>query len=170
MTTGAFVRRAVVLELDQTTGGTETLASGTVEAGGRSGDVVKLTLRVSAAHAVALATRARAADTSQGAYVAGLLDGHPPAAVPPNRGEAIAALVASTDQLAALSTDISALIRFLRQGNIRDAGRYRDRLDDLFVETRQHLKQAAELLSAVLPSGQQRGGISAIARRLPRRR
>ena len=70
MTTGAFVRRAVVLQLDQAASGDQTSATGAFEPAGTVGAVVKLTLRVSAAHAVALATRAREADMSQGAYVA----------------------------------------------------------------------------------------------------
>ncbi len=167
VTTGAFVRRAVLLQLDEAASGGQTL---TPAAFGPAGPVVKLTLRVSAAHAVALATRARQADVSQGAYVAGLLDGHPPDPMPPDRAAAIAALVASTDQLAALGTDISALTRFLRQANAAAAAPYRQRIDDLFVEVRQHLKQAADLFGAVIPVRTQRGGMTAIARRPTRRR
>ena len=128
MTTGAFVRRAVVLQLD----GAQYEPGGMAPAA--AGPIVKLTLRVTAAHAVALATRARQADTSQGAYVAGLLDGNPPPPVPPSRADAIAALVASTDQLAALSKDMSALNRFLRQANAPGVNQFRQRLDDLFNE------------------------------------
>ena len=163
MTTGAFVRRAVVLQLDEAANDTADLVPAVV------GTVVKLTLRVSATHAVALATRARQADTSQGAYVAGLLDGLPPPPVPPDRAEAIAALVASTDQLAALSADISALTRLLRQVNVAAAAQYRQRLDDLFGEVRQHLKQAADLFSAAQPLARRRAGPSAVARPASRR-
>lgn len=133
------------------------------------GPVVKLTLRVSAAHAAALAMRARQADSSQGAYVAGLLDGMPPSPVPPDRAEAIAALVASTDQLAALSTDISALARLLRQANAPAAARYRQRIDDLFVEVRAHLKQAADLFRGAIPVRQRRAGLPGIGRAARRR-
>ena len=145
MTTGAFVRRAVVLQLDDTAHASVDAAPVT------DGTIVKVTLRLSAPHAVALATRARQADASQGAYVAGLLDGSPPAPLPPDRADAIAALVASTDQLAALSTDISALTRLLKQANGGAAARYRERVDDLFVEVRQHLKQATDLFRTVIP-------------------
>ena len=44
---------------------------------------VKVTVRMSATHAVTLATRAHSADVSQGAYVAGLLDNAPPPPLPP---------------------------------------------------------------------------------------
>ena len=147
MGTSAFVRRAVVLQLDQAAND----ADGAAHPQERSGPVVKLTLRVSAAHAVVLASRARAADTSQGAYVAGLLDGSPPPPVPPDRAKAIAALVASTDQLAALGPDVNALCRLLRVGNMPAANRYREGIDALFVEVRRHLKQAADLFSVLVP-------------------
>jgi len=133
------------------------------------GPGVKLTLRVSTAHAMALAKRAPQADTSQGAYVVGLLDGMPPPPVPPDRADAIAALIASTDQLAALSTDISALTRFLRQPNAAAAAPYRQRIDDLFVEVRTHLKWAADLFGEVVPVRQRRTGLPGI-RRAARRR
>jgi hypothetical protein len=145
MTTGAFVRHAVMLQLDA------AAREFTPTAPMTGGPIVKVTLRLSAAHAVVLATRARQADASQGAYIAGLLDGCPPAPVPPDRAGAIAALVASTDKMAVLSTDISALTRLLRQAKAPEAARYRQRLDDLFVEVRQHLKQAAELFGSAIP-------------------
>lgn len=163
MTTCAFVRRAVVLQLDEAANDTADLVPAVV------GPVVKLTLRVSAAQAVALATRARQADTSQGAYVAGLLDGCPPPPVPPNRADAIAALVRSTDQLAALSADISALTRLLRQANVGAAAQYRQRLDDLFGEVRQHLKLAAELFSTAEPLARGQAGRRAARRPALRR-
>jgi hypothetical protein len=118
---------------------------------------------------VALATRARQADTSQGTYVAGLLEGMPPPPVPPDRADAIAALIASTDQLAALSTDISALTRFLRQANAAAAAPYRQRIDDLFVEVRAHLKKAADLFGEVVPVRQRRIGLPGIGRAARRR-
>ncbi len=162
MATGAFVRRAVVLQLDDASSEPAPATSM------HDGPVVKLTLRLSAAHAVALATRARQADISQGAYVAGLLDGSPPAPVPPDRANAIAALVASTDQLAALNADIAALTRLLRQANAAAAARYRERLDDLFVEVREHLKKAADLFGGV-PAGQRRAARPGVGRAQRRR-
>jgi hypothetical protein len=163
MTAGAFVRRPVALQLDGAASPTEGLKPAAV------GPVVKLTLRVSAAHSVALATRARQADTSQGTYVAGLLDGMPPPPVPADRADAIAALVASTDQLAALSTDISALTRFLKQANAPAAAPYRQRIDDLFVEVRTHLKQAADMFGQVVPVRQRRTSLPGIGRAVRRR-
>ncbi|EFK95689.1 conserved hypothetical protein, partial [sediment metagenome] len=163
MTTAAFVRRAVVLQLDGAVKPAESLVPAA------AGPVAKLTLRVSAAHAVALATRARQADTSQGAYVAGLLDGMPSPPVPPERADAIAALVASTDQLAALSTDINTILRLLRQANAPAAAPLRHRLNDLFTEVRQHLKQAADVFGTVIPAPRRRARLPATGRPTPRR-
>lgn len=162
MATGAFVRRAVVLQLDDAADEPATALPMP------DSPIVKRTLRLSATHAVALATRARQADTSQGAYVAGLLDGSPPVPVPPDRANAIAALIASTDQLAVLSADIAALTRLLRQANAAAAARYRERLDDLFVEVREHLKKAADLFSEAVSARQRRAAMPGIGR--PRRR
>lgn len=163
MATGAFVRRAVVLQLDDAAD--EPAPAPPVP----DGPLVKLTLRLPDTRAVALATRARQADTSQGAYVAGLLDGSPPAPVSPDRANAIAALVASTDQVAALSADIAALTRLLRQANAAAAAPYRKRLDDLFVEVREHLKKAADLFSEVVPARQRRAVMPGIGRAQRRR-
>ena len=80
MTTAALARKALGTLLDDEQsddqiGSNDTTAS--------DAQVVKVTLRLSAAHAAALVTRARAADVSQGAYVAGLIDGTPPNPLPP---------------------------------------------------------------------------------------
>lgn len=162
MTTGAFVRRAVLLQLEDTALASAEPMPSMPSAGE---PLVKVTLRMSAAHVVALATRARRADISQGAYVAALLEGHPPPPVPSDRKEAIAALVASTDQLAALGTDIRALTRFLSQSHIAAATRYRQRLDDVFIEVREHLLLAGQMLGSTPPVQRSR----VIGRPSPRR-
>ena len=76
-----------------------------------------------------------------------------------------AALVASTDQLA----DISALTRLLRQAKVEAAARYRQRLDDLFNEVRQHLKQAADLFSVAHPAAPRRASPGTAGRPRTRR-
>ena len=67
---------------------------------------VKLTVRLRRGVAVRLATRARACGLSHGTYLATLIDGTPapPLAV-------VAALNASTDQLAVVSADLNEVIR-----------------------------------------------------------
>jgi hypothetical protein len=110
MTTAALVRRAVLAMIDDVPcdaddSGSIDSASGTA--------VVKVTLRLPVAHAVLLASRARRADVSQGSYVARLIDGTPAQPRAPNHAQAVAALMASTDRLAALSADLNAFIRLL---------------------------------------------------------
>jgi len=60
-----------------------------------------VTLGLPTTHAVALASRARLADVSQGAYATSTLDGAPPSPLSPDHAHAVAALVRSTDRLAA---------------------------------------------------------------------
>ncbi len=74
---------------------------------------IRVTLRMSGSHAVTLASRARAADVSQGTYVARLIDGTPAQPLSPDHTQAITALMASTDRLAALSVDLNAFMRLL---------------------------------------------------------
>lgn len=163
MTSGAFVRRAVKLQFDRTANERPSAALAAV------GSTVKLTLRLSSRHAAALAARARASDKSQGAYVAGLLDGSPPAPAAPDRSAAIAALVASTDQLAALSTDINAMVRLLRQGKAAEAKRHRDRLNEVSAEVHQHLKKVADLFGDLVPARRGLPGVGTLRRSAPGR-
>jgi len=79
--------------------------------------LVKVTLRLPAAHAVLLARQARAADVSQGAYVADLLDGVSRSPLAPDHAQAIATLARSTDRLAALSTDLNSFMRLPSRGH-----------------------------------------------------
>jgi hypothetical protein len=169
MATGAFVRRAVALQLDFAAQEPTRAAPVAVAARETFGPIVKVTIRLSAADAVALATRAREADTSQGAYVAGLLDGCPLVPVPPNRAEAITALVASTDLLASLGADISSLTRFLRQANVPAANRYRERLEGVHGEVQAHLKKAADLFREIIPARPTRAGVMTVVRSIRKR-
>ena len=116
MTTAALVRKALVQLLDDPSSRGETCRDDTATT--RHSPAVKITIRLAAAHAVALASRARAADVSQGIYVAGLLDGTPPVPMPLDHARAVAALVGSTDQLAAMSADLNAFMRLLGRGLI----------------------------------------------------
>lgn len=125
---------------------------------------VKVSVRLSAEHAVGLATRAREADVSQGAYIAGLLDGVPPAPMPPDHREAIAALLASTDQLAATSADINALLRLLGRVSRAELEPYRARVLSLVEDVRGHLELASRLMTALAPP---RGSSAAHHRRRP---
>ena len=76
MTPAALVRKALAASLDGAPCSGDMAGHDTATAGG--GPVVMITLRLSATHAVALTTRARAAGVSHGAYVAGLINDTPP--------------------------------------------------------------------------------------------
>ena len=57
-----------------------------------------------------------------------------------------AALLASNDRLAALSTDLVALVALLRQTKVEQARPYRDRLEAADTEIRRHLDRASTLI------------------------
>lgn len=144
MTAAALVRSAVVAVLDDEPGDRDdTTDSGKTS----SRHVVKVTLRLSPAHAVALASRARAADVSQGGYVAGLMDGAQPGPLPPDHASAIAALTASTDRLAVMSSDLNAFMRLLGRGSSAEIERYRAGIMSLADDVRGHLASAATLIA-----------------------
>lgn len=148
VTTAALVRRAVVRMLDDE-------GAGGAELGGIKpdvGKVTKLTLRVSSAHAAALASRARAADVSQGRYVCTLLDGVPAPPRPADHLTAVNALRASTDKVAAMSVDLNAFLRLLRLGPNKQTENYRAGLMSLADDMRAHLATASALIADLAPS------------------
>ena len=119
LTVAAFVRRAVMTIAEAPVDSTETRS---IAPSGAEQRLIKVTLRLTADHALLLATRARSAEVSQGSYVAGLLDGQPPPRAASDRREAIAALAKSTDQLAVMSTDLQTVLRLIRTA-LTGAGR-----------------------------------------------
>jgi hypothetical protein len=116
------------------------------------GKVVKVTLRLPAAHAFLLSRRARAADVSQGDYVAGLLDGTPRVPPPPDHAQAIAALARSTDQLAVISTDLNAFMRLVGCVPRSELERYRAGILTLADDVRRHLAIAASFIAELKPA------------------
>jgi hypothetical protein len=141
LSAGAFVRRAILSQLEDDGPGAEPDRPDAI------GPVVKVTLRLSAAHAVLQATRTRRADVSQGAYVAGVLDGMLPPPLPPDHAQAIAALVRSTDQLSVLSRDINGFVRALPSCNLERLEPYRRSVSSLLDEVRKHLAVAGALVN-----------------------
>lgn len=146
MTTAALVRHAVTAMLDDTpsdVGDNAPIdsASGT--------PVLKVTLRLPVGHAVVLANRARVADVSQGTYVARLIDGTPAQPRAPNHTQAVAALMASTDRLAALSADLNAFMRLLGRTPSSQLEPYRASIRSLASDVRVHLASAAALVAAL---------------------
>ncbi len=143
-TTAALARTAIrsLLEVESS-----DKKIGRNDAGMRDVQIVKVTLRLSAAHATALSRRARSADVSQGTYVAGLIDGMPPNPLPPDHMHAVTALVSSTNQLAAMGADLNAFMRLLVRGSSTEIERYRAGIMSLTNDVRSHLALAALLVA-----------------------
>jgi hypothetical protein len=145
------VRRAVERELGAAAATTE-LAGETGcprAAGGRA----KLSIRLTSAEAARLAAGAARAGLSRSAYVAGLLAEVPllvsgSAAQP----DLLAALNASCAELSTLSRNLHHLTTLLRQGQVRAALEYREMLDTLGGDVREHLAMAAGLLAELRPA------------------
>jgi hypothetical protein len=149
-TPAALTRRAVLLLLnDHPTGGEPAI---TVPVDAATRGVVKVTLRVSGAHAASLTSRARAADMSQGDYVSSLLDGMVPAAMPADHASTVTALMASTDRVAALSADLYAFLRVLGRASVPQLEPYRASITSLTKDVRQHLAVAAALVAELRPA------------------
>lgn len=146
MTAAALVRRAVTAMLDEAPcakGG-----SGSIDSAG-STHVAKVTLRLPVAHAVVLASRARLADVSQGSYVASLIDGAPTQPRALDHTSAVAALMASTDRLAALSADLNAFMRLSGRTPRSELEPFRTSVPSLADDVRVHLASAAALVASL---------------------
>ena len=115
---------------------------------------VRLSLRMSREEASDTLAAARQAGLAPGAYVAGLVAGVPALAGGASRDEHIAALIASSAELSTLSRDIHHLTSLLRQGNVRAAQEYRERLDTLAGDVRSHLSLASGVLADLRPRSQ----------------
>jgi len=146
MTAAALVRHAVTAMLDDAPSDAGDSQS---TDGNCSTQVIKVTLRLPVAHAVVLASRARVADVSQGTYVARLIDGTPAQPRAPDHMRAVAALMASTDRLSALSADLSAFMRLLGRTPRSELEPYRASIRSLADDVRVHLASAAALVAAL---------------------
>lgn len=149
ITAAALVRRAVVFLLDD---GSPERGDIACAAKATSGQVAKVTLRMSPTHAATLARQARAADVAQGQYVCALLDGAPAPPLPADHSASVAALRASTDRVAAMSTDLNAFMRLLGRVPAEQLEGYRGGLMSLAGDMRAHLAKASALLAEITPS------------------
>jgi len=145
-----LVRRALVMSLDlRATAAVVSMKRGS---DGQTPDqaptqaTAKLTLRLPQAHADALMLNAGALGLSYGDYVARLVAGSRLPQPVPERQADRAALLASNDRMAALSTDLVALVTLLRQAKVEQARPYRDRLEAADAEIRRHLDRASALI------------------------
>jgi hypothetical protein len=145
-----LVRRALVMSLDLRA--TATVAPVNPGSAGQTPEEIptretaKLTLRLSQAHADALMLNAGALGLSYGDYVGRLVAGSRLPLPLAERQADRAALLASNDRMAALSTDLVALVTLLRQAKVEQARPYRDRLETADAEIRRHLDRASALI------------------------
>ncbi|MBX3644290.1 MAG: hypothetical protein KF720_14630 [Rubrivivax sp.] len=144
----AVVRRAVQRELGLVDASAEREASAPPSA-----PPVNLSIRLTVAEADQLAAGARRAGLSRGAFLAGLLAGVPSLSDGAgSRPDAIAALTASSAELATLTRNLHHLSALLRQGEVRAAQEYRRMLDTLGDDVRAHLGLASSVLADLRPA------------------
>jgi hypothetical protein len=145
-----LVRRAVARDLGVVVvAGPGQPSSTTDSASGAT--KVKLSIRLTRAEAERLATGARSAGLSRGAYLSGLVAGVPVLTSGGNRADHNAALVTSCAELSTLSRNIHRLTSLLREGNVQPALQYRATLDTLTGDVRSHLMLAARVLAELQP-------------------
>ena len=122
------------------------------------GKPVKLTIRLHLDAASRLCEASRACGVSHGSYVAGLINAAPP---PPL---AIAKeFSASTDQLAAISTDLNRLIRAIDRGGTVSPALLDDWLRPLLADVWRHVVLASRLAAELRP-GRAAGNAAALER------
>ena len=114
-------------------------------------DRVRLSLRMTRRQALSTMTAARAAGLSPGAYVASLVAGVPVLTSGATRSDHLAALIASSAELSTLSRNLHRLTSLLRQGAVRAAQEYREMLDTVADDVREHLTLASAVLSDLRP-------------------
>ena len=114
---------------------------------------VKLSIRMTSEEAERLAAGARAAGLSRGAYLAGLVADVPVLTNGASRSDHLATLVVSSAELSTLSRNIHHLTTLLHQGDFGPARVYREMLDTLAGDIRNHLVQASGLLAGLRPRG-----------------
>lgn len=149
MTESDVLRRALAVALNE--GVSDELNMPATEDACASQPQVKLSVRVSRPVAERLDRKARAAGLSRGAYLTGLIDGAPAVVAATDRRAGFAALSTSAAELALLSRDIHHLTELLRRGETRPAQEYRQRLDGLDADVRQHLDRSAAVLAELAP-------------------
>lgn len=146
VTVSQLARRALVASIDA--------GAAAVQAPGSDGQtldrsVAKLMLRMPRAHAEALILSSHTLGLSYGEFVARLVEGSKLPQPSAEREADRAALMASNDQLAALSADLNALARLLSQGKHEQAQKYRQRLDTADAEVRCHLDRASTFIGHI---------------------
>ena len=142
ITIAAFAREALVEAIGRPSTLPEIIASEF----GRA-EIVKLTLRLREAEAEALILNATGLGLSYGEYVARLVRQTPLPRPATERAADRAALMASSDNLAALSVDLGAFMRLLRMGKAAEVERYLRRIESVDFEIRRHLDRVSALIA-----------------------
>ena len=114
----------------------------------------RLSLRLSREEIDAVLSGASAAGLPVGSYIAGIAAGIPLLTLGGNRNDHLAALTASSAELATLSRNLHHLTGLLRQGNVRPALAYAEMLKTLDSDIRAHLALASRTLADMRPVGQ----------------
>jgi hypothetical protein len=143
ITIAAFAREALV----EAIGRPSTRPEGIAAECGRA-EIVKLTLRLRELEAEALILNAADLGLSYGEYVARLVRQTPLPRPAIERAADRAALMASTDNLAALSVDLGTFMRLLRMGKSADVEKYRARIQAADLDIRRHLDRVSALIAA----------------------
>ena len=107
----------------------------------------KLTLRLPQPHADALIVNAVGLGLSYGEYVARLVNGSQLPRPSAERAADRAALMASSDHLAALTADLNAFMRLLRVRSSTELENYRQRIDTVDADIRRHLDLASKYMA-----------------------
>jgi len=139
--------RMAIARLLETDAGTP--AEPSVDTQADAGQVVRVLLRMSEPDAVKLARRARDSGVSRSQYVARLMEGATPVALPADYERLIASLMASTAQLASQSVDLNVFMRLLGRVPGAELEPYRAGLRSLIPAVHAHLQHAATLLAAL---------------------
>ena len=149
ITESDVLRSALAVALGD--GGGDPLNSPTTGDASTSQPQVKLSVRITCPAAERLDRKARAAGLSRGAYLTGLINAAPAVVAATDRRAGFAALSASAAELALLSRDIHHLTHLLRCGEFGPAQAYRERLETLDADVRQHLDRSAAAFAELAP-------------------
>ncbi len=132
--------RAVLAEASQS--GSDVKAS-PIDPPGASDSRMRLSLRMQADEARLVLSKARASGLSVGRYVAGLCAGVPALSNGSRLFDLATALTTSCAELSTLARDLRHLTLLLRQGKVRSAQEYRERLEHTERDVRAHLAVAS---------------------------
>jgi hypothetical protein len=112
---------------------------------------VRLSLRMQRDDAEAVRRAAHSAGLSAGDLVAALVSKVPALGADDGPHALVSALTQSCDELAVLSRSLRSLATLLRQGSTRAAQEYRQMLDALDGDVREHLELASSVVAEVKP-------------------